>query len=114
MTSVCENFTLELIAWNSFVPSMSLVSFLFLHSKICKTGCVILHTWLQGRLGLSLQLSHTNTLTIRILLPASVSVATRLHPYCHTLSQPYIVTYVFSRNIMLLFACKILFMFAVL
>lgn len=114
MTSVCENFTLELIAWNSFAPSLSLVSFLSLHSKTCKTGCIILHTWLQGRLGLNLQLSHTNTLTIMILLPTSFSVAIHLHPYCHTLSQPYVITYIFSRNIMLLFACKFLFMFAVL
>lgn len=71
MTLVSKPFILELIAWNSFAPSMSLVSFLFLNNKNCKTGCVLLYTWLQGRLGLNLQFSlRASTLNNMTLLSA--------------------------------------------
>lgn len=113
MTLFCENLILELIAWNSFALSMFLLSFLLLYSENCKTGCIIIHTWIQGRLELSLQLSHTNTLTVMILLSVPFSVVVHFYPYCYALGQPYIIINAFFRT-MLLFVFKISFVFEVL
>lgn len=81
-----ENFILELIAWNSFALSTSLVSFLFLDHEDCKTDCVLLYIWLQGRLELNLHLSYTNKyleyydLIIRAIFSCRPLASLKPHP----------------------------------
>lgn len=94
MVLICKNSLLQpTAAWNSFAPSMSLVSFLFLDDEDCKTGYVLLYIWLRRRLELNLHLNYANSLNIMTLLPEQFSPTFHLHPYSHTPSHPII--YVF-------------------
>lgn len=80
---------LLLCLWHIFYPFIT---------RIAKQT-VIPHTQLPGKLELTVQHSHTNTLNIITLLSVSFSAAFHLHPYFPTLDQTYnLLNALFSFN----------------
>lgn len=115
MTLISKIFILELIAWNSFVPSMSLVSFRLLDNENCKNRLYFTLHLASRKVGTKFT---TQLQQIPWTLWPYYQYNFRLPSACILITTPQITPCiticVSSGPIILLFVVKILFVFEVL